>query len=98
LGVPEKIFGQFQPRKAKDRAAPEVVVQRSHSEKAGVGLWRLEQLLGWPEKMLEFHTWYLKEKKWIERTDNGGFAITAAGVDEIEKEGMVLGKDPLLPE
>ena len=74
------------------------IERRQDPEKAGVGLWRLEQLLGWPEKMLEFHTWYLKEKKWIERTDNGGFAITAAGVDELEKDGMILGKDRLLPE
>ena len=74
------------------------VERRQDSEKAGVGLWRLEQLLGWPEKMLDFHTWYLKEKKWIERTDNGGFAITASGVDELEKDGMILGKDRLLTE
>ena len=74
------------------------IERRQDPEKAGVGLWRIEQLLGWPEKMLEFHTWYLKEKKWIERTDSGGFAITAAGVDEIDKDGMILGKDRLLPE
>ena len=48
--------------------------------------------------MLEFHAWYLKEKKFIERTDTGGFAITASGVDELEKDGMILGKDRLLPE
>jgi curved DNA-binding protein len=74
------------------------IERRQDPEKPGVGLWRIEQLLGWPEKMLEFHIWYLKEKKWIERTDNGGFAITAAGVDEIEKDGMILGKDRLLTE
>ncbi len=30
--------------------------------------------------------------------DNGGFAIAAAGVDEIEKEGELLGKNLMLPE
>jgi curved DNA-binding protein CbpA len=74
------------------------IERRQDPERAGVGLRRLEQLLGWPEKMLEFHTWYLREKKFLDRTDSGGFAITAAGVDELEKEGMVLGKDRLLPE
>ena len=74
------------------------IERRQDPEKAGVGLWRIEQLLGWPEKMLEFHAWYLKEKKWIERIDTGGFAITAAGVDEVEKDGMILGKDRLLPQ
>jgi curved DNA-binding protein CbpA len=74
------------------------IERRQDPEKAGVGLWRFEQLLGWPEKMLEFHAWYLKEKKFIERTDTGGFAITASGVDELEQSGMILGKDQLLPE
>jgi len=74
------------------------IERRQDPEKAGVGVWRIEQLLGWPEKMLEFHTWYLKERKFIERTDTGGFAITAAGVDEVEKNGMILGKDRLLTE
>jgi curved DNA-binding protein CbpA len=74
------------------------IERRQDPENAGVGLWRLEKLLGWPEKMLEFHTWYLKEKKFIQRTDNGGFAITAVGVDELEKDGMNLGKDRLLTE
>ena len=74
------------------------IERRQDPEKAGVGVWRIEQLLGWPEKMLEFHTWYLKERKFIERTDTGGFAITAAGVDEVEKDGMILGKDRLLTE
>jgi hypothetical protein len=41
----------------------------------------LERLLGCPEKHMEFHIWYLKEKGCIERTDTGGFAITAEGVD-----------------
>jgi tetratricopeptide (TPR) repeat protein len=74
------------------------IERRQDPENAGVGLWRLEKLLGWPEKMLEFHTWYLKEKKLVQRTDTGGFAITAAGVDELEKDGAILEKDRLLTE
>jgi len=53
-------------------------------------------MLGWPEKTLEFHIWYLKEKNWIERAETGGVAITAIGVDEIETDGLILGKDRLL--
>ena len=74
------------------------IERRQDPSKSGVGVWRLEQLLGWPEKMIEFHTWYLKEKKWIERTDTGGYAITASGVDEIENDGLILGKDRLITE
>ena len=74
------------------------IERRKDPENASVGLWQLEKLLGWPEKVLEFHSWYLKEKGLIERTDTGGFAITFQGVDELEKDGLILGKDRLLPE
>ena len=62
----------------------------------GVGLWQLEKLIGWPEKILEFHTWYLKEKGWIKPTDTGGYAITANGVDVVEENKLTLGKDRLI--
>ena len=62
----------------------------------GVGLWQLEKFLGWPEKILEFHTWYLKEKGWIKVTDTGGYAITANGVDVVEENELTLGKDRLI--
>jgi curved DNA-binding protein CbpA len=72
------------------------VERRKNVFNSGIGLWHLEKLLGWPESILDFHVWYLKEKSWIERTDTGGFAITAHGVDEIEKEDLILRKDRLL--
>jgi hypothetical protein len=61
-----------------------------------VGSWRLEKLLEWPEKILEFHIWYLKEKGWIQRVDTGGYAITASGVEIVEKNGSTSGKERLL--
>ena len=45
---------------------------------------------------MEFHTWYLKEKGWIKRTDTGGYAITASGVDVVEENELTLGKDRLI--
>ena len=51
----------------------------------------------WPGETLDFHIWYLKEKHLIQRTETGGFEITAEGVDEIEKEGLILRNDRLLP-
>ena len=62
----------------------------------GVGLWQLEKLIGWPEKILSFHTWYLKEKGWIKATDTGGYTITAGGVDVVEDNELTLGKDRLI--
>jgi curved DNA-binding protein len=70
--------------------------KRQNPSDSGVGPWRLEKLLGWPEKILEFHIWYLKEKGWIQRIDNGGYAITATGVDVVEEDGFNLGKEKLI--
>jgi curved DNA-binding protein CbpA len=72
------------------------VERRKNVFNSGIGLWHLEKLLEWPEKILEFHIWYLKEKGLLERTDTGGFAITAKGVDEIENDGLITRKDRLL--
>jgi len=70
--------------------------RRQNPSDSGVGTWRLELLLGWPEKILEFHIWYLKEKGWIQRVETGGYAITANGVEVVEENGLILGKDRLL--
>ena len=72
------------------------VERRKNVFNSGIGLWHLEKMLEWPEKILEFHIWYMKEKGWLERTDTGGFAITAKGVDEIENDALILRKDRLL--
>ena len=66
------------------------VERRNDAGSSGVGLWRIEQLIGMPEKILEFHVWYMKEKGWIQRTDTGGYAITAAGVDAVEEGEIIL--------
>ena len=47
----------------------------------GIGNLELERLTRCPAEHLEFHLWYLREKGWIRRTENGPFAITAEGVD-----------------
>jgi curved DNA-binding protein CbpA len=74
------------------------VERRNGSADSAIGLWRMEKMLGWPEKILEFHTWYLKEKGWIQRTDTGGYAITATGVDIVEEHNLILSEDRLLPD
>ena len=72
------------------------VERRNGSADSAIGLWRIEKMLGWPEKILEFHIWYLKEKGWIQRTDTGGYAITAAGVDIVEEHNLIVSEDRLL--
>ena len=55
--------------------------RRENVDRPGLGDLDLERDLGCSAGELEFHLWYLKEKGWVERTDTGGYAITAAGVD-----------------
>ena len=74
------------------------VERRNCSADSAIGLWRMEKMLGWPEKILEFHIWYLKEKGWIQCTDTGGYAITATGVDIVEEHNLILSEDRLLPD
>jgi len=74
------------------------VERRNGSADSAIGLWRIEKMLGWPEKILEFHIWYLKEKGWIQLTDTGGYGITAAGVDIVEEHNLILSEDRLLPD
>lgn len=74
------------------------VQRRREPFESSVGLWQIEKLLGMPEKILEFHIWYLKEKGYIQLSEAGGYAITASGVDVAEENDLILGRDRLLPE
>ncbi len=61
--------------------------RRNDVEKPGLGIIELERLLGCPEEVMRFHLWYLKERKFIQRLDNGTLAITVEGVDEVMAQG-----------
>jgi hypothetical protein len=52
----------------------------------GIGPLELERLSGCPREHLEFHLWYLKEKGWISRMENGLLSITVDGVDKAIRE------------
>lgn len=74
------------------------VKRRENPSEAGIGIVQLENMMEWPGETLDFHIWYLREKALIDRTETGGFEITANGVDKIETEGLVLKRDRLLTE
>ena len=75
------------------------VARRRDPNKGGVGIIQMERLLGCPSEHLEFHLWYLRQKSWIERLENGLMAITAAGIDKvIEQNNIILRSDRLLAE
>ena len=56
---------------------------RQDIKNSGMGWFELVQMLDCPKEHMEFHIWYLKEKGWIRRTDEGLLAITAEGVDKV---------------
>jgi len=59
---------------------------RQNVRDSGIGEFELERLTGCPAEHLEFHRWYLKEKGWIKKTEDGTLAITVEGVDRASAE------------
>ena len=62
------------------------VKRRQDTNDPGVGSVDLERLSGCPREHLDFHLWYLKEKGWIRRLEDGLLAITVEGVDRANSE------------
>ncbi|MEI6541135.1 MAG: DnaJ domain-containing protein [Planctomycetota bacterium] len=61
--------------------------RRRHSIRdPGVPEFELERIFGCKVENLEFHLWYLKAKRWIERLENGMFSITVEGIDHVNSE------------
>jgi curved DNA-binding protein CbpA len=58
---------------------------RRNIQDPGIGNLQLERLAACPREHIEFHLWYLKEKGWITRLENGLLAITVNGVDKISQ-------------
>jgi DnaJ-like protein len=75
------------------------ITRRRDANHGGMGIVQLERLVGCPAEHLEFHVWYLMEKRFIERLENGLFSITAYGVDSVIALDMVsLRWDRLIAE
>ena len=73
------------------------ISRRRDAEKGGMGIIQIERLLGCPAEHLGFHVWYLKEKGWIQRLENGMLSITAEGVDKvIEQDSLFFRRDRLI--
>lgn len=71
------------------------VKRRRDMQNPGVGNLLLERLSGCPREHIEFHLWYLKEKGWIARMDDGLLAITVSGVEQANINHRPV--DPLDP-
>lgn len=60
--------------------------RRVEPQQPGVFHIELEKLTGCPREHLEFITWYLVQKKLVQRTDNSLLAITVEGIDYLEEQ------------
>jgi curved DNA-binding protein CbpA len=56
----------------------------------------IEKLTGVPLEHLEFCTWYLVQKRLIQRSDSSRFIITAEGVDYLDENPHVVHSTPRL--
>ena len=74
------------------------VKRRKDATNPEMGIVEIEKLLGCTQNQMEFHIWYLKEKGWIRRDDNGAFVITANGVDKVTENNQPVKGDRLIPE
>ena len=70
--------------------------RRSSMRNPGMSDMQLARLVGIPPEHVEFHVWYLKEKGWIQRLEMGHLAITAEGVDQVERRRGRLQPDRLI--
>ena len=52
----------------------------------GLSEFELENKGVCPREQLDFHIWYLKEKGWIRRSEDGKLTVTADGVDRTKTE------------
>jgi curved DNA-binding protein CbpA len=69
----ERLLSLFYAQRRRDMRSP------------GLGQVELERVMDMPREHLAFHLWYLREKGWLQRLDNGQLAITSDGVDQAEQ-------------
>jgi curved DNA-binding protein CbpA len=79
-----KLLSLFYAKRRKDVRDP------------GIGDAELAMMLDCPAEHLDFHLWYLKEKKWISRREDGLLAITIDGVDRASSEHHTKAAERLL--
>jgi len=60
--------------------------RRRNIREPGVPEMELERIFNCPIESLEFHLWYLRAKRWVEKLENGMLAITVEGVDHVNSE------------
>jgi len=84
VGIRERLLSLFYVQRRRSMRNP------------GMGEMDLARLVGMPPEHVEFHLWYLREKGWIMRLESGLFAITAEGVDQVERHRLRVTPERLI--
>jgi curved DNA-binding protein CbpA len=70
--------------------------RRMHPGEPGLFPNEIEKLTGVPREHLEFSTWYLIQKRFVQRSDSSRLVITAEGVDYLDENPTVGQSAPRL--
>lgn len=70
--------------------------RRENAGNAGVGDFLLREMSGCSENHFDFHVWYLREKGFVARTEDGTLAITIAGIDHVIATSKTADAEKLL--
>jgi curved DNA-binding protein CbpA len=70
--------------------------RRRNMRNPGMGQVELERVMDLPFEHLSFHLWYLREKGWVQRLETGLLAITADGVDQVERNRVQVDPERLI--
>ena len=84
-------------RELRERILTLLYVQRrTEMIHPGLGEMELARLLRVPVELLDFDLWYLRQKRLVEKMENGQLAISVAGVDHLEQSRLHGTEDHLL--
>jgi curved DNA-binding protein len=70
--------------------------RRENASDAGVGSYMLQEFMGCSQDHFEFHMWYLREKGFLEVTEQGTYAITIHGIDHVISQSRQAAAEKLL--
>ena len=81
---------EFEAEKAKRKGVLALLYRKrvTSPREATMSMQDIEDLLAVPREHLEFTFWFLRENNWVIRSDNGRFAITVLGVEQLERSGV----------
>ncbi len=70
--------------------------RRNRPSEPGEGSYALAELVDCTPEAIDFHTWYLRAKGYLEVTENGTYAISVEGIDHVIATSRSEVRGPLL--